>query len=74
MPNIHTHPYGVESQIPKENFFVRYALRGPIVVRSLGLRQGLPRDTPLSGPVREPSPLNNRYLWNPAPPPLTGII
>lgn len=44
----------------KENFYVSYAVRGPIVVPNMGLRQDLPVNHPISGPVKEPSPLNNR--------------
>lgn len=48
---------------PKEDFFVTYAIRGPMILP--GLRAGLPIDTPLcNSPVREPSPLNTRWRYN----------
>lgn len=58
----------------KENFFVSYAVRGPMVVPNYGLRQGLPVDHPIKGPVHEPSPLNNRWRYNPPGPPTSGIL
>jgi hypothetical protein len=51
---------------PKESFFVSYAIRGPIVNPSQGLRAGLPVNYPLvNSPVKEPSPLNTRWQYNP---------
>jgi hypothetical protein len=49
----------------KENFFVSYAIRGPIVVPSMGLEAGMPVNHPIPGPVSEPSPLNNRWKYSP---------
>jgi len=48
-----------------EQFFVSYAVNGPIVNPSCGGRAGLPVDYPIPGPVSEPSPLNNRYQYVP---------
>jgi hypothetical protein len=48
----------------KEKFFVSYAVRGPIVNPSYGLRDGLPINHPIPGPVTEPSPLNTRYMYH----------
>lgn len=50
--------------IKKENFFVSYAVRGSIVNPNMGLRGGTPVDYPLCGPVKEPSPLNNRCEYS----------
>ena len=47
----------------KENFFVGYAVEGPMVIPEYGLRAGLPVNHPIPGPVSEPSPLNNRDLF-----------
>jgi len=49
--------------IPKERFFVSYAVRGPITSPEYGLRQDMPVNHPISGPVREPSPLNTRWKY-----------
>jgi len=50
---------------PVENFFVAYAVDGPIVDPSHGLRAGLPVLHPLlNSPVAEPSPLNTRWEYN----------
>lgn len=58
-----------------ESFFISYAVDGPMVVPSQGLRSGLPVDHPLlNSPVREPSPLNTRWKFNPGNPPISGIL
>lgn len=49
----------------KEKFFVSYAVSGPMINPSMGVRKDIPVNQPISGPVKEPSPLNNRYLWSP---------
>lgn len=62
-------------QYPTERFFVAYAVDGPIVDSSHGLRVGLPIDHPLvNSPVKEPSPLNTRWEYNPGKVPLTTIL
>lgn len=48
----------------KENYFVSYAVRGPMAVPSLGLEYGMPVRHPIQGPVSEPSPLNSQYLYD----------
>lgn len=48
----------------KENFFVSYAVRGPVLVPSMGLEAGIPVRHPISGTVQEPSPLNSQYLFD----------
>lgn len=58
----------------KEPFFVAYAVEGPMVVPSKGLRAEIPVDHPIPGPVAEPSPLNNRWIYNPPAPPIEGIL
>ena len=59
----------------KENFFVAYAVDGPMASLSHGTRYGLPVDYPLvNSPVKEPSPLNNRWQYNPPWPGITGIL
>lgn len=58
-----------------EKFFVAYAVDGPMVDPSQGLRAGLPVDHPLwNSPVKEPSPLNTRWEYNPGNVPLTTIL
>lgn len=58
--NIYNNQY---KKYTKEDFFVAYAVNGPIIDHS-GLRAGLPVRHPISGPVNEPSPLNSQYLFN----------
>lgn len=58
----------------KEKFFVSYALNGPMVDPQHGVRAGLPVNHPISGPVSEPSPLNNRWRYDPGPVPIDGIL
>jgi hypothetical protein len=41
-----------------ENFNVSYAVNGPILNPNEGVRAGIPRLGPISGPLSEPSPLN----------------
>jgi len=58
----------------KENFFVTYAVRGPMIVPSYGLRAGLPVDHPIPGPVSEPSLLNARWKYTRPWPSISGIL
>ena len=58
----------------KEKFFVSYAVRGPMINRDLGLRSGLPVNHPISGPVKEPSPLNTRWMYEKPWPSIQGIL
>ena len=58
----------------KEDFFVQYAVRGPMVCPSQGLRSDLPIDYPISGPVKEPSPLNTRWKYALPWPGIDGIL
>jgi len=44
-----------------ENFLVSYAVRGPSM--DDGTQYDMPVLHPISGPVREPSPLNTRYKY-----------
>lgn len=45
--------------INREDYFVRYAIRGPMVVPSYGLQQDMPIQGPLSNsPVSQPSSIN----------------
>ena len=57
----------------KENYFVRYAVRGPMIIPSMGLEAGLPVNHPIAGPVNEPSPLNNRWRYS-CPWPKSSIL
>jgi len=57
----------------KENFFVSYAVRGPMIEPEIGVRQDMPVLHPIKGPVKEPSPLNTRYMYEPKVKP-TGIL
>ena len=63
----------LKSAYSKEKFFVSYAVNGPIIDPSRGIRQGMPDLYPISGPVKEPSPLNTRYIYEPPTKP-TGIL
>jgi len=42
----------------RENWFLSYAVRGPMIIPEMGLEQDMPVNHPITGPVREPSPLN----------------
>ena len=53
-----------KSNINKENFFVTYAVRGPMINSYLGLRAGIPVNYPNTGPVTEPSPLNSGFFYD----------
>lgn len=57
----------------KEQFFVAYAVGGPMVIPSKGLRAGMPVNHPIGGPVNLPSPLNTRWQYLP-PNPTAGIL
>ena len=57
--------WSYREDITKENYFVSYAIRGPIIVPNMGLEAGLPVNHPIQGPVSEPSPLNNRWQYSP---------
>lgn len=57
-----------------ENFFISYAVEGPMINPSMGVRAGLPVDTPISGPVREPGPLNTRWIYNKPNYNIVGIL
>ncbi len=60
---------------PGEKFFISYAVEGPISDPSHGLRLGLPIDYPLvNSPIKEPSPLNTRWRYNPEYPSLSAIL
>ena len=60
---------------PQETFFIAYAVEGPMIDPSQGLQAGLPIDYPLiNSPVKEPSPLNTRWEYNPGPVSLSGIL
>jgi len=61
------------SQQSKENFFVAYAVGGPMVVPQEGIRAGLPSLNPKGPPVNLPSPLNTRGADLP-PMPALGVL
>ena len=49
----------------KENFFISYAVRGPMINKEDGVRMDMPLIGPLSNnPVKEPSPLNTEYVYD----------
>ena len=49
----------------KENFFVSYAVKGPMVDKEDGVRMDMPLIGPLpNNPVKEPSPLNSEYVYD----------
>ena len=48
----------------KENFFVSYAVKGPMIDKEDGVRAGMPILGPITGPIKEPSPLNTEYVYN----------
>lgn len=59
----------------KESFFTTYALRGALADKSNGGRYGIPSDYPLiDSPVTEPSPLNNRWIYNKPDVGINGIL
>lgn len=58
----------------KENFFVGYALNGSMVDPKHGVRAGMPILRPINGPVKEPSPLNTRWMYNLPDVPIDGIL
>ena len=58
----------------KEKFFVSYAVNGPIVDKEHGVRAGLPVNSPISGPVSEPSPLNTRWEYELPEVQINGIL
>jgi len=60
--------------VTKEQFFVGYAVNGPIVDKKHGGRLGLPETHPISGPVKEPSPLNNRWMYEQEKIKIDGIL
>ena len=56
-----------------ENFFVSYAVRGPVFVN--GTRWDMPTLYPLcNSPVKEPSPLNTRWKYDPIVTDKSGIL
>jgi len=57
-----------------EKFFVSYAVRGPMINPSLGLRAGIPVNYPITGPVNQPSPLNTRWMYEKPWPSVQGIL
>ena len=61
----------------KEKFFVSYAVEGPMDPR-VGTRASLPIDYPLLQGIGrytvEPSPLNNRYIFQLPEPSLMAIL
>ena len=48
----------------KENFFIGYAVKGPIIDKEDGVRQDMANIGPISGPIKEPSPLNSEYVYD----------
>jgi hypothetical protein len=63
MSNNHSYKQ-LKDTYTKENFFVAYALNGPMIDPENGVRAGMPVDTPLkNSPVSEPSPLNTRWQY-----------
>lgn len=58
----------------KERFFISYAVEGPMIDPSQGLRSQLPVDHPIRGPVKEPSPLNTRWRYSLPDLPLQQIL
>lgn len=60
--------------LSQENFLVKYAVSGQLVDPAMGVRAGMPIDYPLcNSPVKEPSPLNTRWMYN-QPTPNSGIF
>ena len=58
----------------KENFFVSYAVRGPMVVPKYCLQRDLPVNHSIKGTNHESSPLNNRLRYNHIGPPTSDIL
>lgn len=67
---------GKDQPNSKEKYlFISYAVRGPMTDIEHGLRDGLPIDYPIpDSPVSEPSPLNNRWEYNPPGVDISGIL
>ena len=57
-----------------EKFFVTYAVNGSIINHSLGLRSDIPVNHPIAGPVKQPSPLNTRWMYEKPWPSIDGIL
>jgi len=58
-----------------EGFFISYAVEGAITDSSRGVRAGLPIDYPIvNSPVKEPSPLNTRWIYNKPDVSISGIL
>ena len=53
-----------DTWIQKEDYFVSYAVRGPLINPSYALRAGMPQNCcpENNSPVKEPSPLNSQKL------------
>lgn len=57
-----------------EKFFMSYALRGPMIDPEEGIRADIPVNHPIKGPVSEPSPLNNRWIYDLPDVNMSGIL
>lgn len=60
-----TNYYKLDSAYTKEKFFISYAVNGSIIDPENGIRAGQPVIHPIKGPVKEPSPLNTRWQFDP---------
>ena len=48
----------------REDYFVSYAVNGPMVIPQMGLRAGMPIYGPeVNSPVSQPSSMNSPYYW-----------
>ena len=56
--------YKLDKAYIKENFFMSYALNGSLIDPEEGIRAGSPDLYPIKGSVKEPSPLNTRWIYD----------
>jgi hypothetical protein len=56
--------YNIENAYIKEKFFMTYALNGALIDKENGIRSGQPDLRPIKGPVKEPSPLNTKWIFD----------
>lgn len=54
----------IENAYVKEKFFMSYALNGALIDKENGVRAGQPVLHPIKGPVKQPSPLNTKWIYD----------
>lgn len=66
-------PSSVKNPNAIEKFLMTYALRGSMSNKETGNRMDIPVNHPISGPIKEPSPLNTRWKYSPGEPTI-GVL